>query len=124
MSVSKPTFSCQSQPKPNIGVPKTIDNDLNGYIDDALVDMTALAQTKIIFKKRGSPIVKMRDTHTGKTLKDKPAEEVSVEGTFRSRKCSRYCVGLEGLPMPDAICQHCRAVPRDPAFRMLATRRA
>jgi hypothetical protein len=34
---------------------------ISGFIDDGLTDMSALAQTKIIFKKRGSKKIKFNN---------------------------------------------------------------
>jgi hypothetical protein len=33
---------------------------ISGFIDDALADMTGLAQTKIIFKKKGSKKIRFK----------------------------------------------------------------
>ena len=74
---------------------------ISGYIDDGLTDMTALAQSKIIFKKRGSNTVKMRDIHSGKIVKDKPAKELLWKTVIEAIKshsmmgCSAMGAGTE-----------------------------
>ena len=51
---------------------------ISGFIDDGLTDMTAFAQTKIIFKKRGSKTIKLYHNTSDKgkvILKDEDAKE-------------------------------------------------
>ena len=51
---------------------------ISGFIDDGLTDMTAFAQTKIIFKKRGSKTIKLYHNTSDKgkvLLKNEDAKE-------------------------------------------------
>ena len=58
---------------------------ISGFIDDALADMTALAQSKVIFRKRGSKTIKMRDNRTGKNLKGQEAKDLLWKKIFEAR---------------------------------------
>ena len=88
------------------------------------IELRELLTFEVQPSSRWFPEPHFKHSYTVKGGEGASAQTVQIHGTFRSRRCTRFCVGLDGQPMKDAICQHCRAIPTDAAFRMLATRRA
>ena len=48
-----------------------------------------------------------------------PSEVTSVEGTLRSTGCTGFCLDAEGRPLADGMCNPCRLLPKQQAFREL-----
>jgi len=59
---------------------------ISGFIDDALTDMTAYAQTKIIFKKKGSSKVKMPNNGPKKKRSQQEEKDILWELLVRSNR--------------------------------------
>ena len=53
-----------------------------------------------------------------------PPTEVAVEGTLRSARCTRFSVDADGRALADGMCDACRKLPREHAFREMVRKHA